>query len=83
MGFIHYLSAEKQRQVAKSTLLILENKIAKLTTRKYYAYWVKEVNNLLKKFPDLMYEIELMANRVREKYKIKPALIEEMQALFV
>lgn len=83
MGFIHYLSAEKQRLVAKSTLLILENKIAKLTARKYYAYWVKEVNNLLKKFPDLMCEITLMADRVREKYKTRPALIEEMRALFV
>lgn len=83
MDFIHYLSAEKQRQVAKSTLLILENKIAKLTARKYYAYWVKEVNNLLKKFPDLMCEVTLMTDRVREKYKTRPALIEEMQALLV
>lgn len=83
IGFIHYLSAEKQRRVAKSTLFILENKIAELTTRKHYTYWVKEVNNLLKKFPDLKYEVKLMANRVREKYKIRPALIKEIQALFI
>lgn len=75
------LAKNAQEKVAFHWLVLLENKMQEYRDRPKYAYWVRQANKLLKKYPYLLEEMKNVAERFKINYKQRPALMEELLKL--
>lgn len=62
-------------------LNLLEQSMKDLTARPKYAQWVRSANSLLKKYPYIRDELVNVVTRFQKKYKMRKALLEELNHL--
>lgn len=73
----------EREQVVFHWLKLLEQSMQELRDRKKYAGWVRSANSLLKKYPYIHDELTRIADRFRQIYKHRTALMEELTMLNV
>lgn len=77
------LAKNAQEGIAFHWLALLENKMQEYRDRPKYAYWVRQANKLLKKYPFLLNEMQNVVERFKTQYKQRPALMEELSRLHI
>lgn len=78
-AFISHLERESQLRVALNWLDLLCKDIG--NNRQGYQKWVKNINNFIKKYPELNSEIKQRVQDIQTQYNNRMALIDEMRKI--
>lgn len=78
-SFISHLERESQLRVALHWLDLLCKDIG--NNRQGYQKWVKNINNFIKKYPELNSEIKQRVQDIQTQYNNRRALIDEMRKI--